>query len=367
MIASLLLISAGLALMGESADGKMSSKNIWLESRIDDMPQLPMGPFVRLANGHVLAIDTPNAILESGDEGKTWQSRPLFAEADKYDVRQERSLIRTKNGTVILAFMNGKERANWKWDPKTSDSPDAQLPTYVVRSLDDGQTWQSPQKLHDDWTGDLRDMIQTREGNVVLSSMMMLHNPGRHAVVSYSSADDGQTWRRSNLIDLGGAGHHDGAMEATIEQLRDGRIWMLIRTNLKVFWEALSLDQGVSWRTIRPTSIDASSSPGMLKRLASGRLVLFRNRNLPADGKYTLRGGDRQLSEVPTSFYRLELTLQLSDDDGQTWTDPVVIARIAKGSLAYPRVFEARPGQLWLTTMQGGLRCRFAEAAFVKK
>jgi hypothetical protein len=35
---------------------------------------------------------------------------------------------------VILAFTNDKERANWNWDPKISDSPNAQLPTYVVRS-----------------------------------------------------------------------------------------------------------------------------------------------------------------------------------------------------------------------------------------
>jgi hypothetical protein len=239
------------------------------------------------------------------------------------------------------------------------------LPTYAVRSPDDGKTWETPQKLHDAWTGAIRDMIQTNDGTVVFTSMMMQHNPGRHAVVTYRSVDEGKSWQRSNVIDRGGIGHHAGITEATVEQLRDGQIWMLMRTNWKTFWEAYSSDRGVSWSSIGPTKIDASSAPGLLKRLKSGRLILVWNRYYP-EGKtsFPLSGGDNQWSEVPVSNHRLEMSIMFSDDDGKTWTNPVVIARNKKGWIAYPYLFEIRPGELWITTMQGGLRAWFREKDF---
>ena len=165
----------------------------------------------------------------------------------------------SRTGAVVVAFCNGIG-LRWGWDPKTFDAPNATAPTYVVRSPDGGKTWEPPQKLHDDWTGAIRDIIQLPDGSVLFTSMMMRHNPGHHTVVTYRSADDGRTWQRSNVIDLGGVGHHGGVTEATIEQLRDGRIWMLMRTNWKTFWEAYSTD-GLRWDGFRSSGIDASSAP----------------------------------------------------------------------------------------------------------
>jgi len=370
---SLLVCSAAMAVLLGSlglvlgADGKTLANGIWLEDRVQDMAGLELGPFVRVDEKTILTVDQAQSALISNDDGKTWQKQAIFSEPGKYAIRPERALIRTAKGTIILAFANDKETANWKWDPKISDSPGAKLPTYAVRSLDGGKTWQAPQKLHDEWTGAIRDIIQTRDGRVVFTTMMMLHDPGRHISLTYSSADEGATWKRSNLIDLGGQGHHSGAMEPTLEQLRDGRLWMLIRTNLGVFWEATSTD-GIYWRTLAPTKIDASTSPGLLKRLQSGRLVLIWNRWFP-EGKTTvaLHPGDNQFSDVPVSLHRLELSVMFSDDDGKSWTDPVVVARRSKGWLSYPYLFESRPGELWITTMQGDLRVKLLEKDFVKK
>jgi len=370
--ATLVIAGASLAAAAPAqkpAAAKAPPAKMWLESRVTEMPGLPFGPFVRLRDGGILTVGPRgDSAAVSADEGKTWQYHPIFADAAKFTVRIERALISTRSGAVILAFMNEKERANWKWDPKISDSPGAQLPTYAVRSTDGGKTWEAPQKLHDDWTGAIRDIIQTKSGNVVFTSMMLRHNPGRHTVLTYVSQDDGKTWARSNVIDQGGAGHHGGVTEATIEELRDGRIWMLIRTNWKTFWEAYSKDGGLTWDNIGPTKIDASSAPGMLKRLGSGRLILIWNRYFP-EGKteFPLSGGDKQWSEVPVSNHRLELSVMFSDDDGKTWTSPVVIARTKAGWLAYPYLFEARPGELWITTMQGGLRAKLKEQEFVGK
>lgn len=330
---------------------------------------LPLGPFVRLQGGDILTVDEQNALI-SNDEGKTWRSYSIFPEGGEFSIRNERALVQTCDGVVILAFVNDKERV-WKWNKETSDADEnVRLPTYAIRSLDGGKTWQDIQKLHTEWTGAIRAMIETRDGTVVFTSMMLLHNPGRHATVTYASKDNGLTWRRSNIIDLGGKGHHDGALEAAIEQLKDGRLWMLIRTNYGKFWEALSEDDGVTWLTLHPTKIDASSAPAFLKRTASGRLILIWNRLLPEGvSDFPKIGGDGQFSEHPVINHRAELSVAFSSDEGKSWSKPKVIATAPEGKrrdVSYPYLFEVRPGEFWLTSMRGGLRAAFKEVDFFK-
>jgi hypothetical protein len=359
---ALALLAAALAVFPPAA--RPADTGPTLHSKCAPMPTDLLGPFARLGDGTILAIDG-DATRVSKAEGKTWsEPRPLFAAGQGVQVSSERALLRTRDGVLILAFMNMKEYA-FKWDPVQKDAPGARLPTYVVRSLDDGKTWQDMHKLHDEYTGAIRDMIQTREGRVVFTSMQLFHDPGRHTVLTYASADNGKSWKRSNLIDLGGTGHHGGATEGTLEQLKDGRLWMLIRTNWGKFWEAFSEDDGLSWRTIRPSAIAASSAPGLLKRLKSGRLMLLWNRPYP-EGKseFPLTGGDGQWSEVPVSNHRGELAVAFSSDEGATWSRPIVVARLPGKWVAYPYIFEARPGEVWITTMQGGARVLLHEADF---
>lgn len=326
---------------------------------------VPMGPFIRLDSGAILAVD-PTHALRSEDDGKTWERSPIFANEDDFAIREENALLQTPSGKVVLAFVNNAER-EWEWNRELRDAPGAILPTYVVTSEDGGRSWNEPIKLHDAWTGAIRDIIQTKDGRIIFTSMMLLHDPGRHAIVTYSSDDDGKSWRRSNLIDLGGVGHHDGAMESTLEELKDGSILMLIRTNFDTFWEAISDDGGRYWRTLRPSSIAAPSAPGMLKRLASGRLVLVWNQLYPeGQTDYPKRGGDGQWSEHEAINHRDELSIAFSDDDGKTWSAPKVIARAGEGltQVSYPFVFEVEPGKLWITSMRGNLGCVLDETDF---
>jgi predicted neuraminidase len=196
--------------------------------------------------------------------------------------------------------------------------------------------------------------------------MKMLHNPGRHAVMTYASDDAGRTWMASNLIDYGGIGHHDGATEATLVELKDDRLMKYIRTNWGQFWRAESTDGGHYWHTIGPSGVDASSAPGLLFRTQSGRIALFWNRALPeGQTDYPLNGGDRRWSAVPCSNHREELSLAWSDDECESWSAPIVLARKEGGWLSYPYAFEAEPGVIWLTTMQGNVRMRLRESDFI--
>ncbi len=338
----------------------------WLHKDVVEEPHLKLGPFIRLPDGKILTAEGVGCYV-SADEGKTWTMYPVFEDSSKFFIRPERALVLTKEGTVVLAFINDREVANWNWQEDIHDSPGCIAPTYAIRSTDYGKTWGKPQKLHDDWTGAIRDVVETRAGNIVFTSMMMQHNPGHHSVVTYTSKDDGKNWTRSNVIDLGGVGHHGGVTEATIEQLNDGRLWMLMRTNWGVFWEAYSEDEGLTWKLFSATDIDASSAPGFLKRLKSGRLVLVWNRQFPeGQTSYPMRGGDGNWSEVPVSNHREEVSIMFSDDDGKNWTLPVVIAKIREkgGWASYPYIFEAQPGELWVTLWFGELRIKLSEKDF---
>jgi hypothetical protein len=329
------------------------------------MPNLPIGRFTRLPGDgriFVLACGFPSqgqsgAVFVSDDEGATWTPTAPFSSGGDLEATDSGAFLGTADGVLIAAFGNNAERKNWNWDPKQKDSPGAELPTCVIRSLDGGRTWQDLQQLHREWTGANRDMLQTRNGRIVLSSMKLLHNPGRHGVLTYWSDDNGATWEASNIIDLGGNGHHDGVTEGTLVELGDNSLLLYLRTPWGDFWRALSTDGGAHWHVYGPAGHGASNAPGFLERLADGRLVLLWNRQCP-EGKsqWPLTGGDGNWSASPASNFRHELSIRFSDDDGATWSPPVVIARSPKGEISYPYLFEPSPGVLWITAPRFGFR-----------
>jgi hypothetical protein len=196
--------------------------------------------------------------------------------------------------------------------------------------------------------------------------MQMRHKPGRHSVLCYLSDDDGVSWTPSNVIDLGGNGHHDGVTEGTIVELADGQLLQYMRTNWGRLWRAISIDQGRTWHPYGPTGIPASSAPALLRRLASGRIMLLWNRPYPeGTSDYPLQGGDGIWSATPASNYRAELSLSFSEDEAVTWTPPVVIARnetqARRPEVCYPYAFEPYPGTLWITAHRGNLRMSVRE------
>ncbi|MBN2290981.1 MAG: exo-alpha-sialidase [Pirellulales bacterium] len=82
------------------------------------------------------------------------------------------------------------------------------------------------------------------------------------------------------------------------------------------------------------------------------------------------QGDGHQTSEA-ASWHCSELSMVLSEDDGKTWTKPVVIARTkSKRGMAYPDVFERRPGEIWVTTRyptEPRVRISLKEVDFVGK
>jgi len=335
-----------------------------LDPRLTALPFQHVGPFITLGDGSVMCVTGDSAYQTTDADGKNWTSTPIFGADAKMKVRPEQALARTKDGVIVLVFLNDLDK-RWAWDKKkNTHDGEVHLYEWSTRSTDEGKTWSKPVMVQDGYSGAVRDLIETKSGNLVHPGQKYLTDGYRHATIPYVSTDKGLTWKATGLLDIGGRGHHDGSIESCVVQLRDGRVWMLLRTNHDYLYESYSSDEGLSWSPIAPTKIDASSSPAIIIRLKSGRLALAWNR-LWLDGQTDgPRRGGNDSAERMASWQREELAFALSDDDGKTWTKPAIIARGKR--VAYPYLFERSPGVIWVTTMQGALHAQFNEADFVK-
>ncbi|MDF1515295.1 MAG: sialidase family protein [Anaerolineae bacterium] len=307
------------------------------------------GPLLPLADGSLLTVDA-EALAISHDDGKSWTEHHAAAHGQDPTEPASCYLLEPSPGSLVMVYLDRRDnRVKFAWNSETGEpDPECHLELHAVRSLDSGHTWSDRQCLLDGYNANFFGVIQTRSGRLVVVAEHLITNPGRWAVCSIISDDQGQTWQRSNFIDLGGHGHHDGATEPTVAELGDGRLLMLIRTNLGYFWQAYSDDGGRYWRTVQPSQMDASSAPGHLIRLKSGRLVLVWNRQNPEGETWPLLNPGQDHCEIPASWHREELSIAVSEDDGQTWSNPMVIARLRGGQLSYPQLIERRPGELWL-------------------
>jgi sialidase-1 len=311
------------------------------------LPFTHQGPFVSTANGGVLCIDAANA-LRSIDEGRTWSSSALFAEPAKFAVSNERALLRTREGVIISAWMNSTERAQpagWHWGEKVVSWQDFVLPTYSCRSTDDGKTWETPVKLSAPWCGCIHSMIQMKSGRIVLVSQEIIPQ-WRHATVMWVSDDLGKSWQRGDMLDYGiGTHDHAGSLEGTVIERKDGSLYLLLRTESGFLWQATSRD-GLKWEGLQTTKIASVTCCPQMARLSDGRIALLWN----APPRHDPNSGSS----------RVELSLAFSEDETATWSKPVIVAAnyVPGGRVSYPYLYERKPGELWITTMQGGLRMK---------
>ncbi len=254
------------------------------------------------------------------DGGRTWGDEQIITRHDDRNAAHP-TVMRAADGSIHVFYLGYN---TWGWtqdgEPDGCDSP-----IWTIRSRDGGKTWTDRVQVFEGYSGATNGAIHTRSGRLLVPFSHYVSRPGRLQSSVGVSDDGGLTWRTVGFIDVGGAGHHSGALEPSLLELNDGRMWMLIRTERKYFMQAFSADGGLTWTPAEPTAIAATSAPGHLARLRDGRIALVYN---------ALDNG------------RGELELAFSADDARSWTAPIPVAR-GKG-VTYPFVFEPTPDELWI-------------------
>jgi sialidase-1 len=275
----------------------------------------------------------------------------------------------TPEGTLIHIVRDRRSFVKLEYQDGAFLSDQARSVIYALRSVDGGKTWKDAQIIQDAYCGAMRDIIVTRRGNVVASLQAWDPIHERHVTTLHTSTDDGRSYHQSVVDNKIGRGLHDGLFESAITELSDGSLWLLGRTSRGVFWQSRSTDGGLTWSEPTPTDISAGGYPAALLQLASGRLVLAWNRFYPDgyEGRTDLvnmAGTSWYWGTQATSRFNRELSIMFSEDDGQSWTQPLVIVagRQDFAALAYPHLMERQPGEihLWAGTFSG----RMFEADF---
>jgi hypothetical protein len=214
-------------------------------------------------------------------------------------------------------------------------------------SDDGGASWGASKTIDfgHDYTGSLNNVLVLESGRILLPlSYLDLERPsGQFVSMTVFSDDGGTTWNCSNncAVEYGGQFLESGAAEPVVVQLQSGLVWMVIRTTTGFFWESFSID-GAIWTTPKPTRIVSSNAPAGVLKLKDGRIVLAWN-NLYGE----------PMHERGISYARQKLHMAISDNDGQTWSIPKVVAGVEPGDLpqaqtTYPYLIQAYDGKIVL-------------------
>jgi predicted neuraminidase len=274
----------------------------------------------------------PETVLKT--PGRHWVVSPLVA----------------KDGAIHLFFLKWREEKTF-------------LDVWHTRSSAAGDNWEEPKLIFKGRVGSLRSAIQLGSGRIVLplhyrvdrswskrgEGMDSFLYKGQANVTTAYSDDNGATWKLSPAALKAPAGSIPtyGAAEPVLIELRDGRVWMLIRTQRGRLYESFSRD-GVEWTEPRPSQLISSDSPAALTRLHDGRIVLFWN----ACQRFPYAIGGRQV-----------LHGAISNDEGKTWQgmrevyrDPTRDQPPPRGGdfgTSYAAAVETSMGHLLLATGQG--------------
>ena len=279
-------------------------------------------------------------VRRSADGGKTWEpvqkisEMPADAKRNRVAPKLKASVdgaITISNGTMIadraglIHFLYCVEYSR----------------CFYRRSTDDGQTFSQPIEItatfeqyrkHYDWaviaTGPGHG-IQLKSGRLIVPAWMSLgqgangHSPS--GVVTIYSDDAGKTWNPGDIVSID---RNHSFNETTIVELSDGAVMLNMRHPSEPHLRAVTTSAaGIGpWTDIRfdPALPDPVCMASMIR--ANPTTIVFSN------------------PHVTQSRDRKNLTIKLSEDDGQTWP---VMRVIEPGPSAYSDLAVGTDGKIY--------------------
>lgn len=289
-----------------------------------------------LSDGRIIALSIARENRQqtmqgrySTDNGKTWSAPedlfPFPREAGGFGLFEA---MVDQRGEIHIAFLCDANTGILFPKEAALPSPGSDtLEIWHIRSKGKATSWDTLRSIRKGRNSDLLSLIQLRNGRIVLpicfNAERTVYNRGE-GFLSYTymggyssgamySDDNGQTWHDSpDVLSVETPDMHTyGAVEPVAIQLKDGRVWMLMRTQRGRFYESFSND-GARWSPPQPSTLISSDSPAGLIRLKDGNLLLFSNAAL----RYPYAYGARYV-----------LHGAISRDEGGTWQGFREVAR----------------------------------------
>lgn len=334
----------------------------------------------RSANGELLVVCSGNRVshicpygrvlfYRSIDEGNTW-SNPEYLSSGPLDDR-DAGIVVAPDGTLLVNYFTSiafwehdlylypeaKAMAeNWKQVEDEISLSDLRKEHgfFMKRGSADGKVWSEKYMTP---VNNVHGPILLNDGSLLwvgkeLSARYCLTSrAGKNTVVAKSN-DNGQNWHViSKLPEFPGQDinqwHEAHAVEAAngtiIAQFRNHNT---TETEGEVFtWQCESSDGGFTWTTAHPVTY---GFPSHLLRLSDGRLLM----------SYSYRKG------------AMGIRARFSDDNGQTWSEEVVISDDGEcPDLGYPSSVEMPDGSfitLWYESRNKLAQLRYARWTTVK-
>ncbi|QDT93648.1 sialidase family protein [Gimesia algae] len=255
-------------------------------------------------------------------EGKLHPLRPHLPEAIVASKKIMQSGV--LNNTQVVLSQDGQIKSlrvqNESLDKESAKK--AGLPRYLNTWIDRvGPAGASkPLMTWRGYNGSLMEYQELNSGRLLVPHGSLIPHTravpptGRHETVIQFSDDGGDSWKlsKSKLIAPcypGFNGSNEGACEPAFEELKDGRIWMLMRTTAGFLYESFSSDRGTTWTPARASRFNTSTGPPNIMRHRNGWLVVcWNNCEMPprSNGEGVYGGRDA-------------LHIAVSDDEGETW------------------------------------------------
>jgi hypothetical protein len=317
------LLPGGLAAAPPGEAGEEIARDVFEATAAN--PRYSEGSILELAGGRLLHAVTefagdgedfaPARIVArlSGDGGRTW---------GEMRVLQENSGRRNVMSVSLLRLRSRAERPIAMFYLVKNGFDD--LKVHLRLSSDEGESFGEPILVSDAPGYHVMNndrAIELLDGRLLcpVAWTADVRRDNRFVSFSYLSDDGGRTWRS-------GAGRVElprrGAMEPEALELEDGRILMLLRTQLGGIHASLSSDRGETWSTPAPWGVESPESPATLRRI-------------PATGDLLLVWNPRHVEGAGHGGRRTPLAAAISSDEGRTWSHRRLLEEDPERTYAY--------------------------------
>jgi sialidase-1 len=261
-------------------------------------------------------------MVRSSDEGKTW-SDPVVIRNTPLDDR-DAGLVETSDGTLISTWFTAVyfgDNSSYKAHVETLSQAvrERWMGHWTQRSTDSGVTWEEP----------VRSVGSTPHGPIVNDegNLLFLGSgtfDGTHGLTVEESTDHGRSW---HIIGTVPQPEGIGLGEPYMVETKSGKLVGMFRygtSNLaeKFMYQAESNDGGRTWTV--PVKTTILGYPAHMIRLPDDRILLVYGVRVPPFGERA----------------------RVSIDEGETWSDEIVLCTDTSPDLGYPASAQLGDGSI---------------------